>query len=151
VVCRAFESGDTGEIDDGAAAVVDEPPRGGLGTEEDSPDVDVHEELVLLFGHLEKLFGAKHASVVDHVIDTAEGLGGLDGGVEVIRIGDVRFDERRLDIVFLGNEFVGRLAALAWLLTDVRDDDVCSLLGEPSCDFPSVPARCACNYRCVIE
>ena len=82
-----------------------------------------------MIGLLDDRGHAHHARVVDEDVEVAEAfLGRLDGGVPVLRVGDVEMQEA--DVVAGGSQ-VARVL-VAELVEDVGEEDGGAFFGEPA-------------------
>lgn len=122
-----------------------------LRAEEHPPDVDIHQIIVLLFGHFEEVFGAEDAGVVDHDVNTTELFGGVDAFINVVPFRDVTYYERRVPLGLRSDDLVCGRSAFAWLRLDISDNDISAFLCESRCYFASVTARSTRNNSCFVS
>jgi hypothetical protein len=92
------QPGDRGNVDDRSAAVASHRGEDELGGEHDCPQVQVQGVLPLGWARRREARALDTAGVVDQHADPAGPLaGGVDGGEDPGRGGDVRSDERSAD------------------------------------------------------
>ena len=143
----ANETGNAGNVDDGAAAVASHFGDGGLGAEEHALGVYVEDVVPKLFGGVLDAHLPVDAGVVDQDVQLAESLdGGADGGVPVVLAGDVQADEDALSAGLV--DFGLQLPALVF--KDVSDDDLAAFAGEKAGFGGALPAGTAADQGDLV-